>query len=53
MKEFSHNKSLLLSDNIALKYDVKLAMKLLFDDEFGFSNGEISVEEGKDFYYYN
>ena len=37
---------------MADKYDVNYAMELLFDDEFGLSDGEISEEESEDAYCY-
>ena len=42
MKELSQKKCLFLSDSIAEKYHVKLAIELLFDYEFSFSDSEIS-----------
>ena len=41
-KEFSQQK----------KYTVRQAVELLFDDEFGLSDGDISEEEGKEVYSY-
>ena len=37
---------------MAGKYDVNYVMELLFDDEFGLSDGEISEEESEDTYCY-
>ena len=35
-----------------VNYDVNEAMELLFDDEFGHSDGEVSDEESEDTYCY-
>ena len=37
---------------MAAKYTVKQAVELLFDDECGLSDGDISKEEGKEVYSY-
>ena len=39
-------------DSMAAKYTVRQAVELLFDDEFGLSDGNISEEEGEEVYSY-
>ena len=55
-KEFSQQKKLKFQlssrDTMAAKYTVKQAVELLFDDEFGLSDGDISEEEGEEVYSY-
>ena len=55
-KEFSQQKKLKFQlssrDSMAAKYTVRQAVELLFDDEFGLSDGDISEEEGEEVYSY-
>ena len=55
-KEFSQQKNLKFQlssrDSMAAKYTVRQAVELLFDDEFGLSDGDISEEEGEEVYSY-
>ena len=39
-------------DSMAAKYTVRQAVELLFDDEFGLSDGDTSKEEGEEVYSY-
>ena len=54
--EFSQQKKLKFQlssrDSMAAKYTVRQAVELLFDDEFGLSDGDISEEEGEEVYSY-
>ena len=52
-KEFSQQKKLKfqLSSRDSM-YTVRQAVELLFDDEFGFSDGDISEEESEEVYSY-
>ena len=56
MKEFSQQKKLKFQlssrNSMAAKYTVRQAVELLFDDEFGLSDGDISEEEGEEVYSY-
>ena len=55
-KEFSQQKKLKFQlssrDSMAAKYTVRQGVELLFDDEFGFSDGDVSEEEGEEVYSY-
>ena len=55
-KEFSQQNNLKFQlssrDSMAAKYTVRQAVELLFDDEFGLSDGDISEEEGEEVYSY-